>query len=73
MGIETSRPKKCRAQKGEVNVFIPGGHIGKVAMQLVRRTNKYGGASMVGSPGQDWPGLHVCKKCPMVRYKEMEE
>ncbi len=59
-----------KTEKGEVNVYIPGGDIGAVARQLVRRTAKYGGASMIGSPGQEWPGLHVCKKCPMVKYKD---
>lgn len=62
-----------KTEKGEVNVFIPGGHIGKLSMQLVQRTNKYGGASMIGPGGFDWPGLDVCKKCPMVRYKETGE
>jgi uncharacterized protein (DUF169 family) len=61
-----------KTEKGEVNLFIPGGDIGALAGQLVRRTVKYGGPSMVGSPGQEWPGLHVCKKCPMVKFKDVE-
>jgi uncharacterized protein (DUF169 family) len=61
-----------KTEKGELNLFIPGGDIGIVARQLVHRTAKYGGPSMVGSPGQEWPGLHVCKKCPMVKFKDAE-
>ncbi|AGL00806.1 DUF169 domain-containing protein [Desulfoscipio gibsoniae] len=61
-----------KTEKGELNVFIPGKDIGILAQQLIRRTAKYGGPSMVGSPGQEWPGLHVCKKCPMVRFKDAE-
>lgn len=61
-----------KTEKGEVNVYIPGRDIGAVAAQLIKRTAKYGGASMLGSPGQEWPGLHVCKKCPMVKFKNAD-
>lgn len=61
-----------KTEKGEVNLFIPGGDMGALVKQLLRRTAQYGGSSMLGSPGQEWPGLHVCKKCPMVRFKDVE-
>ncbi|MFZ5633178.1 MAG: DUF169 domain-containing protein [Bacillota bacterium] len=61
-----------KTETGEVNVFIPGKDIGDLIKQLIRRTAKYGGSSMVGSPGQEFPGLHVCKQCPMVRFKDAE-
>lgn len=61
-----------KTEKGEVNVFIPGDKIAGVVKQLIKRTNKYGGASMLGSPGQEFPGLDACKKCPMLRYKDVE-
>lgn len=59
-----------KTEKGEVNLYIPGKDINAVVKQLARRIANYGGASMIGSPGQEWPGLHVCKKCPMVKYKD---
>lgn len=61
-----------KTETGEVNVFIPGKHIEAVARQLIRRVAKFGGPSMVGTPGQEFPGLHVCKACPMVRFKDAE-
>lgn len=61
-----------KTEKGEVNLFIPGGDIGLLAKQLVHRTAKYGGPSMLGSPGQEYPGLDVCKKCPMIRFKDAQ-
>ncbi|MFZ5596072.1 MAG: DUF169 domain-containing protein [Bacillota bacterium] len=61
-----------KTETGEVNVFIPGKDISILVNQLVRRTAKFGGPSMVGSPGQEFPGLHVCKACPMVRFKDAE-
>lgn len=59
-----------KTEKGEVNLFIPGKDIAAVAKQLVQRTVKYGGPSMLGTPGQEYPGIDVCKKCPMIRFKE---
>lgn len=59
-----------KTERGEVNVFIPGKDIRDLSRQLLNRTVKYGGASMIGSGGVDFPGLHVCKQCPMVRFKD---
>jgi len=61
-----------KTETGEVNVYIPGKHIDALVRQLIRRVDKFGGPSMVGSPGQEFPGLHVCKACPMVRFKDAE-
>lgn len=61
-----------KTERGEVNVYIPGKDVGELVKQLVRRTVKYGGTSMIGSGGVDFPGLHVCKQCPMVRFKDAE-
>ncbi|MCL6638826.1 MAG: DUF169 domain-containing protein [Firmicutes bacterium] len=58
-----------KTEKGEVNVFIPGDRILAVAEQLAYRTGLYNGASFPYS-GTDWPGLDVCKKCPMIRFKD---
>jgi len=61
-----------KTEKGEVNVFIPGSRILDVARQLARRTEMSGGASVLYA-NNEWPGLDVCKKCPMVRFKDAEE
>lgn len=61
-----------KTEKGEVNLFIPGNKIVKVVQQLIYRTHKYGGASMLGSPGQEYPGMDACKKCPMIKFKDYE-
>jgi uncharacterized protein (DUF169 family) len=60
-----------KTEKGEVNVFIPGDQILGVAQQLVRRTEYSQGASLAFS-GNEWPGLDVCTKCPMIRFKKEE-
>ncbi len=60
-----------KTEKGEVYVFIPGSQITKVARHLVQRTAKYGGASFLGKGGQQYPGVDVCKKCPMIRFKDV--
>lgn len=62
-----------KTEKGEVNVFIPGDQIEAVAKQLLTRSHQNkGGASFVGVGGQEYPGMDVCKKCPMIRFKEVE-
>lgn len=61
-----------KTEKGEVNVFIPGDDIELLVKQLVMRTDKYGGPSMLGTPGQEFPGMDVCKKCPMVKFKDAQ-
>ena len=58
-----------KTEKGEVNVFIPGSQILNVARQLDRRTEISGGASLLYG-NNEWPGLDVCKKCPMVRFED---
>jgi len=58
-----------KTEKGEVNVFIPGSQILDVARQLRRRTEISGGASVLYA-GNEWPGLDVCKGCPMVRFDD---
>ncbi|SHN81882.1 DUF169 domain-containing protein [Desulfitobacterium chlororespirans] len=61
-----------KTEKGEVNVFIPGDQIINLTKQLVARTEYSGGASLL-SAGNEWPGLDVCKKCPMVRIKDNDD
>ncbi|MEG6616488.1 DUF169 domain-containing protein [Peptococcaceae bacterium 1198_IL3148] len=60
-----------KTERGEVNLFIPGDHIEQLASHLLRRTNHYkNGSSFLGAGGQEYPGLDVCKQCPMVRFKD---
>jgi uncharacterized protein (DUF169 family) len=60
-----------KTERGEVNVFIPGGHIEKLAKHLIKRSSDYNnGSSFVGPGGQEYPGLDACKKCPMIRFKD---
>ncbi|HUW64185.1 MAG TPA: DUF169 domain-containing protein [Spirochaetia bacterium] len=60
-----------KTEKGEVNVFIPGSQILDVARQLASRVEISGGASFLYNDNE-WPGMDVCKKCPMVRFKDVE-
>lgn len=62
-----------KTEKGEINIFIPGNHIAAFAKQLITRSAKYGAASMVGPGGQEYPGMDVCKKCPMIKFKDYEK
>lgn len=62
-----------KTEKGEVNLFVPGKHIGLLVKQLIDRSAKYGAASMVGPGGQEYPGVDVCKKCPMIKFKDYEK
>lgn len=60
-----------KTEKGEVNVFIPGDQILGVAQQLLLRTEFSQGASLPYN-GCEYPGMDVCKKCPMIRFKDEE-
>lgn len=62
-----------KTEKGEVNIFIPGTQIAALAKQLIERSAKYGAASMLGPGGQEYPGTDVCKKCPMIKFKDYEK
>lgn len=61
-----------KTEKGEINVFIPGDQIEAVGRQLLTRTVQASGTSFIGSGDQEYPGVDVCKKCPMIRYKDYE-
>ena len=54
-----------------INVFIPGNQIKKVAAQLIRRVSEMGGPSLLGKGGEPWPGMDVCKGCPLFKYDEV--
>ncbi|MEW6388032.1 MAG: DUF169 domain-containing protein [Thermodesulfobacteriota bacterium] len=54
-----------------MNLFIPGSQIKPAAAQLLKRAAKMGGPSVLGKGGQPWPGLDVCKACPLFKYEEV--
>ena len=51
-----------------MNLFIPGTQIKASTAQLLRRIADMGGPSVLGKGGQPWPGLDVCKGCPLFKY-----
>jgi uncharacterized protein (DUF169 family) len=52
-----------------MNLFIPGTQIKASAAQLLKRAAEMGGPSVLGKGGQPWPGLDVCKGCPLFKYE----
>jgi uncharacterized protein (DUF169 family) len=52
-----------------MNLFIPGSHMKLTARQLLTRVTDMGGPSVLGKGGQSWPGLDVCKGCPLFKYE----
>ncbi|KUO70218.1 MAG: hypothetical protein APF81_20090 [Desulfosporosinus sp. BRH_c37] len=60
-----------KTEKGEINVYIPGDQILGVVKQLLLRTEFSQGASLPYN-GTEYPGFDVCKKCPMIRFKDVE-
>jgi uncharacterized protein (DUF169 family) len=52
-----------------MNLFIPGKQIKASAAQFLRRIADMGGPSVLGKGGQPWPGLDVCKGCPLFKYE----
>ncbi|RLA90393.1 MAG: hypothetical protein DRG58_02145 [Deltaproteobacteria bacterium] len=54
-----------------MNLFVPGDQIRPSAAQLLKRVTDMGGPSVLGKGGQPWPGLDVCKACPLFKYEEV--
>jgi len=52
-----------------MNLFVPGSQIKDSAAQLLKRVTEMGGPSVLGKGGQPWPGLDVCKGCPLFKYE----
>lgn len=52
-----------------LNLFIPGQQIKPTAAQLIKRVAETGGPSVLGKGGEPWPGLDVCKGCPLFKYE----
>lgn len=60
-----------KAERGEVNVMIPGLHILATVERLLERRQKTGTASLT-SPGDPFPGADICKNCPLISFKKEE-
>lgn len=54
-----------------MNLFIPGTQIKDSAAQLLKRAAETGGPSVLGKGGESWPGMDVCKGCPLFKYEEV--
>ena len=52
-----------------MNLFVPGTQIKDSAAQLLKRAAEMGGPSVLGKGGEDWPGMDVCKGCPLFKYE----
>lgn len=59
-----------KTERGEVNVTIPGEHIGLVVDRLLERKEDTGDTSLT-NPGDPFPGVDVCKNCPQIRFKQI--
>ncbi len=58
-----------KSEMSMLNLFIPGGQIKATTAQLLKRVRETGGPSLLGKGGEPWPGLDVCKGCPMFKYE----
>ncbi len=59
-----------KLERGEVNVFIPGGHIEQTVNRLLERI-KETGTGAIARPGEPFPGSDVCKNCPQIAFKKI--
>ena len=58
-----------KTERGELNVFIPGAHIGLTVERLMERIAQ-AGASSITRPGDPFPGADICKNCPLIAFKK---
>lgn len=58
-----------KTERGEVNVFIPGPHMGLTVERLLERIAK-SGSSSITRPGDPFPGADICKNCPLIVFKK---
>jgi uncharacterized protein (DUF169 family) len=57
-----------KTERGEVNVFIPGGQIEAVVERLLQRIRE-SGSSAITRLGDSFPGGDICKNCPLIVFK----
>jgi uncharacterized protein (DUF169 family) len=60
-----------KAERGEINVAIPGADLPAVVERLASRVRDTGGASIT-RVGQPFPGADICKNCPLIVFKKVE-
>lgn len=60
-----------KTERGEVNVFIPGEHIGLIAERIARRVEATGGSALTRA-GDSFPGGDICKNCPLIIFKKSD-
>ncbi|MFK4763405.1 DUF169 domain-containing protein [Desulfobaculum sp. SPO524] len=60
-----------KTERGEINVVIPGEHIGPTIDRLLSRKEQHGSASIT-RPGDNFPGADVCKNCPLIIFKKQK-
>lgn len=58
-----------KAERGEVNAFIPAEHLEATVRRLLQRIEK-SGSSSITRPGDPFPGGDICKNCPLIVFKE---
>jgi uncharacterized protein (DUF169 family) len=58
-----------KTEQGEINIYISGDQIERVARRLLDRVKQYGGPSFPHT-GETYPGYDVCKFCPLLRFTE---
>lgn len=58
-----------KAERGEINVIIPGSRIEAVCLRLQERIDS-SGSSAVTRPGDGFPGADICKNCPLIVFKK---
>ncbi len=59
-----------KTEMNYVNVFIPGDQILPTVEQQVMRCEK-GGPSVLGKGYKPWPGMDVCKGCPLFKFENV--
>ena len=61
-----------KTEMNYVNVFIPGEHLLPMVEQQVKRCEQ-GGPSVLGKGNVPWPGLDICKGCPLFKFVPVEK
>lgn len=61
-----------KTEMNYVNVFIPGTHLLPTVEAQLKRCEQ-GGPSVLGKGNVPWPGLDVCKSCPLFKFVPVEK
>ena len=62
-----------KTEMGYVNLFIPGFTIKETALIQKQRVESGQGASLLGDGNVSWPGLDVCKACPLFKFEKIDK